>query len=68
MAVNALLYHKDINLREKIDFLGQEPNWKNISARLFTAVQNPNMTFHGSAEIQSTGQKPGRRKGKQLKW
>lgn len=64
MAVNALLYHKDINLREKIDFLGKEPTWKSIAARLLRAVQNPNTVFNDAEQEQSMRQRLARRKGK----
>jgi len=64
MAVNGLLYHKDINLREKIDFLGKEPTWKSIAARLLRAVQNPNTVFNHTEHDQSIRQTSARRRGK----
>jgi len=45
MAHNALLYHSDINIDEKVDFLGREISLKEIESRLKTAVANTSFIF-----------------------
>lgn len=45
MAHNALLYHRDINLDEKVDFLGREISFKEIESRLKAAVANTSLVF-----------------------
>lgn len=45
MAQAALLYHKDINVKEKIDFLGRTISLNQMDLRFRTAVQNPLFIF-----------------------
>lgn len=45
MAHNALLYHSDINVDEKVDFLGREISLKEIESRLKGAVANTSFIF-----------------------
>jgi hypothetical protein len=45
MAHNALLYHSDINIDEKVDFLGREISLKEIESRLKKAVENTGFVF-----------------------
>ena len=45
MAHNALLYHSDINVDEKVDFLGRGISLKEIESRLRKAVVNPKRVF-----------------------
>jgi len=46
MAHTGLLYHQDINMREKIDFIGRDIPWVEISNRLREAVANDHKVFH----------------------
>jgi hypothetical protein len=45
MAQNALLYHSDINIDEKVDFLGRKISLMEIEGRLKAAVANPKQVF-----------------------
>lgn len=45
MAQAGLLYHKDINLKEKIDFIGRDITWKEIASRLREAVADDHKIF-----------------------
>lgn len=45
MACNGLLYHQDINLKEKIDFIGKDILWEEIAVRLREAVANDRKVF-----------------------
>ncbi len=45
MAHTGLLYHQDINMKEKIDFIGKEILWKEIADRLLEAVANDRKVF-----------------------
>lgn len=45
MAHNALLYHSDINIDDKVDFLGREISLKEIESRLKAAVANTSQIF-----------------------
>lgn len=56
MAQAGLLYHHDINLKEKIDFIGRDISWKEIAERLQNAVANEHTIFK-SQEIKERQQK-----------
>lgn len=45
MAHNALLYHNDIDMTMKIDYISWEIPWKEIAARLHDAVTNDQKIF-----------------------
>ncbi len=45
IAHTALLYHKDINISEKIDFQGPDISFGKIATRLQEAVQTPSRVF-----------------------
>ncbi len=45
MAHTALLYHNDVNLKQKIDFIGREIKWPEIAGRLHEAVTNTQKIF-----------------------
>lgn len=46
MAQAGLLYHQDINLKEKVDFIGREITWKEIAGRLRQAVADDHKIFN----------------------
>ncbi|MCC6286365.1 MAG: nucleotidyl transferase AbiEii/AbiGii toxin family protein [Chitinophagaceae bacterium] len=45
MAYNALLYHNDIDMTMKIDYINREIPWKEITGRLNDAVTNDQKIF-----------------------
>ena len=45
MAHKALLYHNDINMKQRIDYIDQEIPWKEIADRLHDAVTNDQKIF-----------------------
>ena len=48
MVRNGLLYHQDINLKEKIDFIGRDIPWEEIANRLAEAAANDQKIFQES--------------------
>jgi len=52
MSHTGLLYHQDINMKEKIDFISRELPWKEVVDRLREAVANEQKIFKGQS-IQS---------------
>ena len=45
MAQTVLLYHEDINMKEKIDFIGRDIPWEEIANRLREAAANDHKVF-----------------------
>lgn len=45
MAQTGLLYHEDINMKEKINFIGRDIPWEEIANRLREAVANDRKVF-----------------------
>ena len=60
MAHTALLYHNDVNFKQKIDFVGREIKWLEIAARLREAVVNTQKLFqkHKQSLNLKNSQKP----------
>lgn len=50
MAQTGLLYHEDINMKEKIDFIGRDISWDEIANRLREAVANDHKIFQQQDE------------------
>ncbi len=65
MARNGLLYHQDINLKEKIDFIGRDILWDEIAARLREAVANDQKIFQDQQLKQKLPKKIEEQKRKQ---
>lgn len=70
MAQTGLLYHEDINMKEKIDFIGRDIPWEEIANRLREAVTNDHKVFpqqplkHKQQKDIKEQQKPSQQKRK----
>lgn len=62
MAYNALLYHRDIQFGQKVEFMNNAIPWENIADRLRAVVQNKKKVFNENEMYDNLAPKPRRRK------
>lgn len=63
-AVKGLNYHEDIRFAERIDLLGKDFKWEDISSRLLVMTQDSNKRFPSLGKANTTQIIPPKKKGR----